>query len=395
VPAPSLRLTLLTGRPLAQSGNAPTPSGSLVPLPSQDTARLRSVTVTETDEQSSVFSLTFDAGRSRTVSPFDLPGLSDSPVALFSRVVLELCFGASSTVLMDGLVTQAEAQVGEGPGSASLTVTGEDVSYWLDQEARTAEHPGLKDHELARAILEQWKNCGIEQNVQQPSDSEARTANHWVPTQYGSDLAHLREMADRHGFVAYMIPGPGRGRSTFYWGPPVRDGRPQPALSVDLGPETTVSQLRVRSEALAPSTVSGSVFDRDRCGPVAVTVSGSPQTQLSTSPTWKANAGNIRHRLPADTVSDALSATARAQSEVDRRLDAVTAEGTVDGARYGHVLRPRALVGVRGAGFSNDGLWYVKTVQHSLARGSYQQQVTLKRDGYGSTVQVVDLGSED
>ena len=50
-------------------------------------------------------------------------------------------------------------------------------------------------------------------------------------------------------------------------------------------------------------------------------------------------------------------------------------------ARYGAVLRPRGLVGLRGAGWSHDGLWYVRRVVHDLAPGSYRQAFTLARDG--------------
>ena len=64
-------------------------------------------------------------------------------------------------------------------------------------------------------------------------------------------------------------------------------------------------------------------------------------------------------------------------------------EGEIDGARYGAVLRPRGLVGVRGAGWSHDGLWYVRRVVHDLAPGSYRQQFTIAREGYGSTVPAV------
>ena len=56
-----------------------------------------------------------------------------------------------------------------------------------------------------------------------------------VPTQQTSDLRHVVALAQRNGYVAYVIPGPAPGTSTFYWGPPVRIGLPQPALSVDLG----------------------------------------------------------------------------------------------------------------------------------------------------------------
>lgn len=85
------------------------------------------------------------------------------------------------------------------------------------------------------------------------------------------------------------------------------------------------------------------------------------------------------------------SAMARAQAQVDRSMDAVVGEGELDGARYGSVLRPRGLVGLRGAGYSHDGLWYVRRVVHELAPNSYRQRFTIARDGYGSTVPVVAL----
>jgi hypothetical protein len=61
--------------------------------------------------------------------------------------------------------------------------------------------------------------------------------------------------------------------------------------------------------------------------------------------------------------------------------DAVSGSGQLDVVRYGHVLRPRELVGVRGAGLTYDGLYYVKSVTHNLKPGSYTQNFTLAREG--------------
>ena len=49
--------------------------------------------------------------------------------------------------------------------------------------------------------------------------------------------------------------------------------------------------------------------------------------------------------------------------------------------RYGGILRPRLMVGVRGAGLAYDGMYFVETVTHSLKRGEYKQNFTLTRDG--------------
>jgi hypothetical protein len=66
--------------------------------------------------------------------------------------------------------------------------------------------------------------------------------------------------------------------------------------------------------------------------------------------------------------------------------DAVRAEGQLDVARYGRVLKARQLVGVRGAGEAFDGVWYVRKVSHQLQRGQYKQSFTLSRNALVSTV---------
>jgi hypothetical protein len=69
--------------------------------------------------------------------------------------------------------------------------------------------------------------------------------------------------------------------------------------------------------------------------------------------------------------------------------DAVRGTGTLDVVRYGRVLKARQLVGVRGAGPAFDGLYYVKSVTHTIARGEYKQEFALARNGLVSTLQSV------
>ena len=67
----------------------------------------------------------------------------------------------------------------------------------------------------------------------------------------------------------------------------------------------------------------------------------------------------------------------------------MTASGEVDTARYGAILFPRQLVGLRGVGLSYDGLYYVKSVSHAIKRGEYKQSFELSREGTISTTPVV------
>ena len=47
------------------------------------------------------------------------------------------------------------------------------------------------------------------------------------------------------------------------------------------------------------------------------------------------------------------------------------------------------LVGVRGAGRTYDGMYYVESVTHNIKRGEYKQSFTLSRDGVVSQTPVV------
>lgn len=372
-----VRMSVLAGRTLP------------LPLPAQVVARLRDARVTETDEERSVFTLTFDAGRSGAGGAFDTPMLA-TPVTTGARLVLVVTFGVLPTVLMDGIVTSVELTPGDEPGAATLTVTGEDVSVLLDREERDAEWPALDDYPQVLAILAPYAAQGIVPMAVPPLDMDPPLPIERVPTQHDTDLRHLVMLAQRHGYVAYVLPGPAPGTSTFYWGPPVRVGPPQPALSVDLGPETNVTAPpRFRVDALSPVRVEGAVQDPRSGSTIGVTMNTSLRPPLAALPLWLTHSGDVRTRRFRASGTGTTSAFARAQAEVDRSIDAVVGEGELDGARYGAVLRPRGLVGVRGAGWSHDGLWYVRRVVHDLAPGSYRQQFTIVREGYGSTVPAV------
>ena len=76
-----------------------------------------------------------------------------------------------------------------------------------------------------------------------------------------------------------------------------------------------------------------------------------------------------------------MQAISAGLAEAKKSQDAVTATGSLDVLRYGRILRPRKLVGVRGAGVAYDGLYYVSSVTSTLARGKFTQSFNLSRNG--------------
>ena len=84
-----------------------------------------------------------------------------------------------------------------------------------------------------------------------------------------------------------------------------------------------------------------------------------------------------------------LQAAAIGLAKASRSTDVISGTGSLDVLRYGRVLKARQLVGVRGAGRVYDGLYYVKSVTHSIKAGQYKQSFTLSRNALVSSVQRV------
>ncbi len=362
-----------------------------VPLPADTTARLRSVQVTETDEERSVFTLTLDGGRSGPTGALDAPLLTGSPLGVGARVVLVVTAGVVPTILMDGIVTTVELMPSDEPGGATLRVTGEDVSLLLDRQEKDAEWPALDDYPQVLAILGPYATQGIVPMAIPPTDMDPPLPIERIPTQHGTDLAHLTTLAAAPRLRHLRDPGTAAGHQHLLLG---TTGAGRPAAAGDVGRPRPGHQRR------CAATVSRRLAHRSPPSRAACRI--RPPARPPRSWPRRACARRWRRRRCgsprpvrcaasgcATSGTGATTALARAQAQVDRSIDAVVGEGELDGARYGAVLRPRGLVGMRGAGWSHDGLWYVRRVEHNLAPGSYRQLFTIAREGYGSTVPVV------
>jgi hypothetical protein len=299
--------------------------------------------------------------------------------------------GLGAEVLMDGIITNRTLSPGAQPGATTLTLTGEDLGLWLDMEERQVEHPLPEEALIVARVLAPYLSRGLVPDVRPAPIPNPVLPVERVPTQQGTDLEYLRKLAERVGHVFQVEPGPAPGISTAYWGPPKRIGVPQPALSVDMGPATNVLSIRFEANALGPVAVAGEVADARTGTTLPVRAMVPLRPPLVPLPAWLVNQPNVRQRLlPDGTEGGMAGAMARAQGMVDTASDnVVTAQGELDVARYGRLLRPRGVVGVRGAGFTHDGLYFVKSVTHKISRGQYRQDFTLTREGDGALTPVL------
>ncbi len=360
------------------------------PAPQPYIEALQRAEVTHSDNGRSGFQLTFQIDRSGPAAMVEYPLLALPLLRQFTRVVLVVTLKARPQVLMDGIITSIQLSPGRDSRPGTLTVTGEDVSVMMDLAQKNVEHPAQDETAIASVIIASYARYGLVPMVIPPVVVDPPLPIERTPVQRGTDLAYLKEMAARHGYVFYITPGPVPMTNTAYWGPPLRLDIPQPALTVDMGAATNVGSIQFENNALAPELVTGQVQDRQTNQTLPVQTFASTRPPLSAQPAWAANQPNVRRTLFQGSGLNTMQSLGRAQGQTDSSIDgAVTATGALDATRYGALLQARGVVGVRGVGYSYGGLYYVERVRHVIERGEYKQHFTIKRDGTGATVPMV------
>ncbi|HEX2030252.1 MAG TPA: hypothetical protein VHL78_02470 [Actinomycetota bacterium] len=356
--------------------------GRTVPVPpsAEVVAALTEVQVRSDAATGDGFQLTFTLGRD---DPLDYRLLQSGAVDPFTRVVIGVLLGAVPEVLIDGIVTHREVSPGGEGRAPSLTVTGRDVSVMMDLEEKNQEYRNQPDWLIVSRVIAGYAQYGLLPKPTPTADVPIELFR--VPRQHETDLRFVQRLADANGFVFYVEPLT-FGVNLAYWGPENRLSVPQPALTADMGPATNVRQLRFSEDALAPVAAEGTFTE-----PITKTTLPIPPLPtlkvppLALSPTPARRTVLLRETSKANPAQAATAAVAAATSAPD----SVTGSAEIDTVRYGGVLRARKLVGVRGAGYSNDGFYYVRSVTHTIRRGDYRQSCTLSREGTGALLPVV------
>ncbi|HMB54099.1 MAG TPA: hypothetical protein VKU40_12340, partial [Thermoanaerobaculia bacterium] len=272
----------------------------------------------------------------------------------------------------------------QGGGSPSLTVTGEDLSKVMDVFPLDGlPFPGMPAFARVGLMIAKYAALGIVPMVLPSVLLDTPNPLERIPSQRGTDLAYIRQLAEQVGYVFYVDPGPAPLTSTAYWGPEVKVGPPQPALNLDMDAHSNVESLSFSYASHSaelpilmihnPETRASIPIPLPAVGPLSPPLGAVPPIPQEFPILRTGRFGPVR-------------AAATGLARAAKKADVVTATGSLDVVRYGRVLRARRLVGVRGAGPAYDGLHYVRSVTHNIRRGEYKQDFTLSRNGLISTV---------
>src|SRR5260370_2415815 len=341
-----IRLQLLLGQP-----DVP------MPAPYEVVDALVSLQVTNNDRQRDAFQMIFNLGRDSLLEYGLLrSGVLDVP----NRVIIVVVFGGLPQVLIDGIITDHQIIPNNEPGRTQLRVTGEDISVKLSFEDQNNTYPHQKDSDIVKKIL---GDAGFKPDVKETDDTPSDKER--IPTQQGNHLNYIRRLAQRNGFVFFVEPTNVPGFNIAYWGPEKREGQPQPALSMNLGPQTNVdTPINFHFNALGPSEAEVSIIDPStklaiQLGPLSAFL-----PSLTSNPTKP-----LRKTFSRDTANLTLAqALLKLFTSSSETSDVIQADGVVDAVRYGRALRARRLVDVRGAGQRYNGTYYVKQVVHEFTR---------------------------
>lgn len=369
-------LTSLLGIRLILWMGSPVPR----PAPYEVMSSLLQVEVTNNIETGDGFQITLSLGKGKDP---DYGLLKSSALEPFSQVVIGVIMGAMPQALINGVITHRQIAPSNEPGSSTLTLTGKDVSLMLDLEEKNEMYENQPDFLIATGVIAKYAKYGLIPSVTPTTDVPLVVQR--VPRQNETDLKLLQKLARRNGFIFYVEPAT-MGVSTAYFGPESRVGLPQPALTMNMGSATNVTDLHFSNDSLAPVAASGNFVEpvtKMRIPiPQLPSLKIPPLATSSAPPRRRVLIRNTANQNPAQAAASALSTSARAP-------DPVTGEGELDSVLYGSVLRARKLVGLRGAGVSYDGNYYVKNVKHIITIGSYKQQFSLSREGTGTLLPVV------
>ncbi len=348
---------------------------------------IESIEVTHRDEGRSGFQIVFRVGRVGATDLKNYQLIKNPLLTPSNRLILSLALKAKTYLLMDGIITHQQFSPSMEPGGSTFTITGEDISVMMDRVEGPVEHREEDEKVIVERLLGAYSRYGIKSEVIKPPLS-APSGNDRIPVKQGTDLEQIQLLAKRNGYVFYVTPGPQVEQNIVYWGPPKKPKEtPQRALTTNMGAFSNLESISFQHNALSPTTVSGRVQDRRTNQIQTLNIPSSERPPLSASPSID-NEACVRRMTFQQTGHTMVEARVRAQSTTNRSVDStVTATGEVDTVRYGTLLKIRQLVGLRGMGYSYDGLYYVKQVTHKLRKGEYKQSFTITREGIGTTVE--------
>lgn len=356
-----------------------------VPVPQVVVDALTSVQVTSAAGQRGGFQLQFTLSNRSPLHTAFLIAAGQTPLL---RTIIVLTVNGMPDVLMDGVITRTEVTPGGKPGQSTLTVTGEDLTRVMDsQDWSGLPFPAMPMEARVLTLIGKYAVFGMIPLVIPSLFTDVPIPIDRIPSQQGTDLKYIEQLASQVGYVFYIEPGPAPGTNTAYWGPEIKVGVPQPALNFDMDAATNVESLSFTFNSAGATLPVVFIHNQLTKFPIPLPI---PKLNPLQPPLGAIPPGITNLTLMKDTAKlSPMQAISRGLAEAAKTQDAVSGTGSLDVTRYGRLLKARKLVGVRGMGLAFDGLYFVKSVTTTIKRNELKQNFNLTRNGLVSITPVV------
>ncbi len=364
-----------------------------VPVPADVTDSITSVQVTTAAGSRSGFQITFSLAKNSVLNNALLPAGYFDPMI---RVIVVVTLNGLPHVILDGLITRQQVAPNNQGGASTLTITGEDVSQAMDlADVSGIPYPAMPAEARVALCIARYAMFGIVPLVIPSVLIDVPIPTEKIPRHQGTDLSYINQLAEEVGYVFYIEPGPVPGMNIGYWGPEIKIGIPQPALSINMDAHTNVESLNFTFDGLSKTLYLLYIQNLQTKVPIPIPVPDiSPlNPPLGLKPPFPHHVKFLVNEKDENGTAKytPVQAAAIAMAKAAKASDVISGSGSLDVLRYGRPLKARQLVGVRGAGLTYDGLYYVKSVTHNLKHGEYKQSFTLSRNALIPTTPAVPV----
>ena len=315
--------------------------------------------------------------------------LDEERFRIWKPITVTAGFDTGAEALMSGYITHVKPAFDPDPAQCTLEIWGMDGSVLMDREEKLRAWPNEKDSTIASQIFSRYRFSSVVEDTQVIHDEAVSTI-----LQRETDMQFLKRLALRNGFECY-VEG-----TTGYFRKPQVGATPQPVLAVHFGEETNVNRLSIEVNALTPANVTMFQVDRTSKGvPEAAATNGQQPADQTSKGVLEAAATTSQQPALGATRSFLPAGIAQGQMYISMNVTTglpemaalcqglfheaewfVTAEGEIAGNQYGHVLKPRGTVTIKGVGETYSGIYYVTHVTHTFTSSGYTQSFRAKRN---------------
>ena len=309
--------------------------------------------------------------------------VDDSMFERLTAIKLTVTVGSGSAItLFNGYVIENDVEFSNQPNGSVMTVVAMDPTVLMHLEERVKAWPNMAHSDVASAIFS-GSAYGFTPVVQ--ATNYAPHEDDHTLMQRGTDIQFLQQLANANGYECYIDLDESSGAVQGHFHPPTTDDDPQSTMTVNMGSATNINRFRARYDMLGPTTASGTTVDFEQKSNEPGQADTSDQNSLGSDQSTSTDRPR-KVLLSGLGMGQSAEVQRYAQSVVDRSSWAITADGELNTAAFGFVLRAKQPVTVRGVGRDFSGLYYVYKVVHLISSdGNYLQRFTLRRNAVGLT----------